>query len=46
MLRTILMASGLAFVLALSACGEGGGDGVPAQEPPPAAQPTTPPAQQ
>ena len=46
MLRTILMASGLVFVLALSACGDGGDPGTavpPADTAPPAG---TPPAQQ
>ena len=40
MLRTILMASGLVFVLALSACGEGG-CGDEGAAPPPAAPPAT-----
>ena len=39
MLRTILMASGLVFVLALSACGEGGDEGAGA--PPAGAPPAT-----
>ena len=41
MLRTFLMVSGLAFVLALSACGEGGGGGEEGAAPP-AAPPATP----
>ena len=47
MLRTLFLASGLAFMLALTACDEGGEEAIPTDVPPAAepVEPTAPPAE-